>query len=181
MRRAVTVIIGIGMTTAAHAGEPARVAPPAHLRALPSDARIGRLVPRPDTRIRLDDPDGRLRRGIGGTIVEMRPLADSRFHLAAGGRLFGRPRANRALDERELLGAPRTAGSGRFGRRFAPAFLMGVDEKVVGGVSLGLDAGVVMGPTMDRGPRGGRGLMRRGQDGPGGANGIARVTMGLRF
>jgi hypothetical protein len=181
MRRAVTAILGIGLTTAATAGEPARVAEPTHLRAAGGEARIGRAVPKADTRLRLDDPDGRLRRGVGGTIVEMRPFADSRFHLAAGGRLFGRSRANRGIDERDLLAAPRGTGGRPGGRRFAPAFLMGVDERIAGRLSLGLDAGVVMGPAMDRGIRGGRGMVRNGRDGLPGTNRIARLTLGLHF
>jgi hypothetical protein len=122
--------------------------------------------------------DGRLSRRAGGGLVDYRPLDDDRFHLSAGGRLFNRLAANRALDERELLATPRAGSVLRNPRRAAPALLMGLTQPTAAGVALGVDAGVVLGPTMD-GARLPRGV--RDADGPRGAAGVARVTMGMKF
>jgi len=184
-RAVTTTIIGCCAASAAIGGEPARVAPPAHIRAIASDARLGPAVPVLDHRLRLDDPAGQVRHGFGGTLVDLFPFESSRFHLSAGGRLFGRPRANRALDERGLLATPRAGGGGMRsgGRRFAPALLMGIGEAAGGGVELGVDAGVVMGPAMERGARMPRGARLGGSDrgAPHGPNGIARMTVEYRF
>jgi len=178
-----TIVIG-GVAATASAGEPARVATPVHVRLVADDARFDPAPPagaaassRP---IRLDEPGGRWRRGIGGTLVNLLPFASNRFHVSAGGRLFGRARGNPALDERGLLSSPRIGGGARSGgRRFAPALLMGVDRQA-GTMSVGVDAGLVMGAAMDRGMRGLRGFRRAG-GATAAPNGIARITIGYRF
>lgn len=127
---------------------------------------------------RFDLMDGIARRGVGGALIDLFPF-DDYFHLSAGGRLFSRAAARSSgPDSLQLMPSAPAAGL-RPGRRFSPAMLMGYSRTTREGVSLGLDAGMLVGQT-DPAPE-----FRIGRSGglraPAGLNGLARMTMHYRF
>lgn len=138
--------------------------------------RLRVVVPPSDANWRMQGAEALTHGGGGGALVDFYPF-DNRFHLSAGGRLFSRDAA-RSTDPAslQLLPASRVPG---VRRRFTPAMLMGYSHENARGLSLGLDAGMMMGqsnPSPDY----------RLKDGPGprvptGLNGLARMTLRAPF
>lgn len=149
------------------------------------DFRVRTIARDEHPELRVGDPRSPLRRGYGGSMIDLFPFAGGKFHLSAGSKLFGRagrPRAS-VVESQRLL--PGFRGPGR-GRRFSPAMLVGYGGTVDRGMALGVDAGVVMGRITPGGDRLGHlnreqlpsGVWRGRRDR---VNEIARVTALYRF
>ena len=151
MRRwaATVTMLGAMLPGVATAADPASQpsAPPR----IPAEFRVPTITRDAHPELRIDDPRSPLRRGFGGSMIDL-AIGGSNFHLSAGGKLFGRagrPRAS-VVESQRLLPAYRGAGRSR---RFSPAMLIGYGGVVQPGLALGVDAGVVMGritPGADR-------------------------------
>ena len=172
------------------AAGPAWADPPATVR-LPSPPRVmsalrlSVLPDRSDATLRIDHPRSLLRTGYGGSMVDLFPIAGGNFHLSGGPRLFGRAGRPRRVEPENAALLPAFRAGPKLGRRFTPALLVGYGRPVDRGLSLGVDAGVMMGrvqPMPDRLGRFNRqrleAVVGRGRERP---NQLARVTALYRF
>lgn len=170
---------------------PAWADPPATVRSpspppVASDLRLSVLPDRKDPTLRIDDPRSRLRSGYGGSMVDLFPLAGGNLHLSGGPRLFGRAGRRRPTEPENLALLPAFRAGPKLSRRFSPALLVGYGRPVDRGLSLGVDAGLVMGRIHQGPDRLGR-LDRQRLEGAGGrsardqANPLARMTALYRF
>lgn len=159
-------------------------APPSHAV---SEYRLKPATAPADPTLRIDDPRSMLQTGFGGALTDLFPISGSKFHLSAGGRLFGRAGRPRAAELEPLRPLPPfRAGMLRGGRKFSPTMLVGYGRTVERGLAFGFDAGVVMGKLGATPDRFGHFNRRRLEslDGRGGRrpmNQIARVTALYRF
>ncbi|SEM49377.1 hypothetical protein SAMN05192583_0398 [Sphingomonas gellani] len=150
---------------------PLRLTEPVGTR-LGRDVRL-RIATAPPARLPLQPMSGAPVRKVGGALIDIYPF-DDHFHLSAGGRMLNRS-VPRGADPESL----RTLPTGRAGRRFSPAMLMGYSRGGATGIAVGVDAGVVVGrsdPAPDQRLRG-----SDAAETANGINGLARMTMRYRF
>lgn len=167
------VLIGSAGSATLAAAQPPGAAPT-------HDPRLAPLPALP-TVVLTGTPTAPVRTEPGGMLA-VAPLDHVPLHLLAGSRPFGRVGTSRGAGRDGLLAVPRGAGA-RYGRRVSPALLVGLGESAEQGLSIGADAGVMMGRMTGEPYRLGRMGMRIG-GGSGrrdGLNPVARATMSYRF
>ncbi len=137
------------------------------LGAAPTSVQLSPAKPHPAAEFRLkpiavpanpifqvDDPRSMLATGYGGAMIDLFPIAGGKLHFSGGPRLFGRAGRPHLLDSEPLRYLPAFRMPGlRASRRMAPAMLVGYGRPVENGLSLGIDAGFVIGkitPMPDR-------------------------------
>lgn len=132
-----------------------------------------------DPAVDVNNETSRLRKGFGGSMIDYFPFGGDGFHLSGGGRMISRPAS---LFRDPLLYAPRGGGF-RSSRRLTPAVMMGYSRQVDRGLTMGVEAGMMMGHldssyySIVRPSR-----LGRLSSGDGGAtNQVARMTMAFRF
>lgn len=165
----------------------ASVAAATPLRPVASPYRLS-IAAAPDLpSMRLDDPQSLLRRGYGGSMVDLYPFEDDNLHVSGGGKLFGRAGLSRLAwgDPESLRHLPSLRAGALRGRRASPAMLVGYGRTVEQGLAFGVDAGIVMGRVGAAPERYGR-LNRQRLDTlygsrRSGVNQLARVTALYRF
>lgn len=184
--RAVALVLAMSVAGAAMAEGPVATVTSATPVASASPYRIKPALAPVDPTFRLGDPQARIQASYGGSMVDLFPFEGGKFHLSAGGRLFGRPGRARNADPESLRYLPAFRAGPRMGRKFNPAMLVGYGRTVDQGLTFGIDAGMVMGRIGAMPDRFGRLNRRRldSIDGRGrrtGMNQLARVTALYRF
>ena len=188
MRHWATTLGCVAMGGSALAAAPTTVQLPAATPHAPAEFRLKAIVAPANPIFQIDDPRSKLATGYGGALIDLFPIAGGKLHFSAGPRLFGRAGRPHLLDSEPLRYLPAFRMPGlRASRRMAPAMLVGYGRPVESGLSLGVDAGVIIGkitPTPDRvghlnASRVATDLDRGRPEQP--MNGLMRVTALYRF
>ena len=132
------------------------------------------------------DADARLRHRIASSMMDLYPVDGTGFHLSAGMRMFARTNFMAEAEKftNGLLWAPHGMGNSsmRTGfKRYTPAMTVGYTHMIQHDLSLGLEAGSMLGRAYNGIPGRIHGFGSSSGSGGAGLNPIMNLVVGARF